>query len=383
MFVFVCAGCGAELTAPLSRVALPVHAHQKYGNGTQLPVLMESGTFAVEPEPWGPPWRTWEEIHPDEAAARGVYAPVYALSDGAPGAVVIAPGDAHGTVLVPERADGYCCGLDGGAGPNVACAACALPVGSRIDDCSLWQAMWLSPSAVRRLPIDGADAGAEPLSWAQLRAEGKGTPPFEPIAEWGSRLQAGHWSNHRWSWSPRWEAAAGRALAHLLAASEGRPVIVPDGLATEVFGRVLDAVLPAGRPARCAVLAGPGRPAPGVDADVLLVPTHPQTGEVWAPGGAGGTGGPPGPAAYRVPLPFGVWLWLAFPEPDPPVPTSGVLPYGVLRDDFDPPAPRPHHLFRADPEIFRQTLVRLPEVRSPWLREVLDDLMEYMRAGYF
>ena len=68
MFVFVCAGCGAELTTPLSQVALPVHAHQKYGNGIQLPVLMESGTFAVDSEPWGPPWRTWEEIHPDEAA---------------------------------------------------------------------------------------------------------------------------------------------------------------------------------------------------------------------------------------------------------------------------------------------------------------------------
>jgi hypothetical protein len=33
LFVFVCTGCGAELTAPLSQVALPVHARQKYGNG--------------------------------------------------------------------------------------------------------------------------------------------------------------------------------------------------------------------------------------------------------------------------------------------------------------------------------------------------------------
>ncbi|MEU9305790.1 hypothetical protein [Streptomyces sp. NPDC048269] len=373
MFVFVCARCGAELTIPLSQVAVPVHAHQKYGNGTQLPVLMESGTFAVESEPWGPPWRKWEEINPDEAAARGVYAPVYALSDGAPGATVIAPGDAHGTVLIPEnRGGGYCCGLDGTAGPNVACVACALPVASRIDDCSLWQAMWLAPSAVRRLPVDGADAA--PHSWAELMAEGKGTPPFEPIAAWGSRLGAGHWSNHWWSWSPQWEAAAGRALAHLLAASEGRPVMVPDGLAAEVFRRALDAMLPAGPHARRAVLAGPGRPAPDGDAGILLVPTHPQTGEVWAPAD---------PTAYPVPLPFGVWLWLAFPEPDPPVPTSGGLPDGVLRDDFDPPAPRPRHLFRADPETFRHTLVRLPAVRSPWLREILDNLTQHMRAGYF
>ncbi len=228
LFVFVCAGCGAELTTPPSQVGLPVHAHQKYGNGIQLPVLMESGTFATDPEPWGPPWRTWEEIHPDEAAARGVYAPVHALSDGAPGAIVIAPGDGRRTVLIPEnRGGGYCCGLDGADGPNVACAECALPVASRIDDCSLWQAMWLAPNAVRRVPVDGADAA--PLSWTDLMAKGKGTPPFEPIAAWGSRAGAGHWSNYWWSWSPQWEAAAGRALAHLLVASEGRPVIVPDG----------------------------------------------------------------------------------------------------------------------------------------------------------
>lgn len=52
VFVFVCARCGAELTAPLSPVALPAHAHQKYGNGLRLPVLMETGTFAEDPEPW-------------------------------------------------------------------------------------------------------------------------------------------------------------------------------------------------------------------------------------------------------------------------------------------------------------------------------------------
>lgn len=92
----MCAGCGARLTVPLSQAALPAHARQKYGNGIQLPVLMESGTFAVDPEPWGPPWRRWEETDPDEAAARGIYAPVHAVSQGAPGAIVIAPGDTRG-----------------------------------------------------------------------------------------------------------------------------------------------------------------------------------------------------------------------------------------------------------------------------------------------
>ncbi|MFG2639567.1 hypothetical protein ACGFYP_01065 [Streptomyces sp. NPDC048370] len=367
MFVFVCVGCGAELTAPLSQVALPAHAHQSYGNGIQLPVLMEAGTFAVDPEPWGPPWRRWEEIPPGEAVARGVYASVFALSYGAKSAVVIAPGDARGTLLIPENAGGYCCGLDGGDGPNMACESCGLPVASRVDDCSLWQAVWLAPDAVRRVPVDGAEV--VPLSWAEVMASGEGTPPFEPITTWASRPGSEYW----WSWSPRWEAAVGQALAHVLVASEGRPVTVPGGLIGEVFQRALDALLPAGPPARRVALAGPGR-RPDPDADILLVPVHPQTAEIWSPAGAE----EPVPL---VPLPFGVWLWLDRPEPNLPNPATGGMPDGVLRDH--PPAQRPHRLFRADPRAFERTLVRLPAVRDQWLREILDNLMRYGRAGLF
>ncbi|MGW7416761.1 hypothetical protein, partial [Streptomyces sp. NPDC054863] len=304
---------------------------------------------------------------PDEAAARGIYAPVDALSDGAPGAIVIAPGDTRGTVLIPERAGGRCCGLGGADGPNMACEACGLPVASRIDDCSLWQAVWLAPHAVRRLPVDGAEDA--PLSWAELMETGHGTPPFEPMTmTWGSRLGL----NHLWSWSPQWEAAAGQALAHLLAASEGRPVTVPDGLAAEVFQRALDTLLPAGPPARRVLLAGPGRPpAPDEGADILLVPTHPHTGETWTPAAS----------AYPVPLPFGVWLWLAFPEPYLPVPATGRMPDGILRDD--PLAPRPSHLFWADQGAFQRTLVRLPAARTPWLREILENLTQHTRARLF
>lgn len=53
----------------------------------------------------------------------------------------------------------------------------------------------------------------------------------------------------------------------------------------------------------------------------------------------------------------------------------------VLRDY--PPTPRPRHAFRADPEVFRHTLARLPAVRSPWLREILQNLTQHMRAGVF
>ncbi|MFJ4467471.1 hypothetical protein ACIP2X_08240 [Streptomyces sp. NPDC089424] len=365
MFVFVCVRCDAELTAPLSQVALPAHARQQYGNGLQLPVLMESGTFAVEPEPWGPPWCRWEEIDPDEAAARGIYAPVPALSDGAPGAIVIAPGDTRGAVLIPEKRGGACCGFDGGDGPNMACAACGLPVAARIDDCSLWQAVWLAPNAVRRLPVEGTDAG--PLSWEELLAEGTGVPPSEPIARWGALFGA----SDRWHWSPQWVAAAGQALAHLLVASEGRAVAVPEGLTAVMFQRALDILLPAGPPTRRAVLAGPGQPARDTDADILLVPSHPQTGKAWTPAAS----------AYLVPLPFGVWLRLVIPESQLPVPASGLLPDGVLRDD--PPTPSVHDVFRIDWQVFQRTLARLPAVRTPWLREIHDNLTQHMRTGLF
>ncbi|MEU6863463.1 hypothetical protein ABZ924_09350 [Streptomyces sp. NPDC046876] len=363
MFVFVCAGCGAGVTAPLSQVALPAHAHQRFGNGLQLPVLMEPGTFAVEPEPWGPPWRRWEEFEPGEAEARGVHAPVYALSDGAPGAIVIAPGDIRGTVLIPEERGSACCGLDGADGPNLACEACGLPVASRIDDCSLWQAAWLAPGAVCRRSVEGTDPG--PLSWAELMAEGRGVPLFEPITRWGSPPGSGD----RWSWSPQWVAAAGRALAHLLAASEGRAVAVPDGLAAEMFQHALGSLLPADPPTRRAVLAGPGLPAP--DADILLVPSHPQTGEVWTPAASATW-------TYSVPLPFGVWLRLVFPEPQPPVVAPRLMPDGVLRDD--PPPPRVHDAFRIDWAVFKHTLARLEAARSPWLRDILDPSTSHIHA---
>ncbi|PAN00806.1 hypothetical protein CJI59_15050 [Streptomyces sp. Alain-F2R5] len=350
MIVFVCAGCGAELSAPLSQVALPVHSRQRYGNGVQLPVLMETGTFAMEPESGGLPWRREKESDPD-------------------GAVVVAPGDVRGTVLVPERDGGHCCGLDGADGPNMACEACGLLVASRVDDCSLWQAVWFVPDAIRRHPVADADAGTGPLSWADLMADGSGTPPYAAITSWGgSRPGLYHW----WSWNPQWEAAAGRALAHLLAASEGRPVSVPHGLTREVFQRTLDVLLCQGAPSLRAALAGPGLPAP--DADILLVPDHPQTGAIWTPEG--------GLSARLVPLPFGVWLWLAFPEPHLPAdPAPEALPGDVLRDD--PPSPRPCHLFRIDSGVFQHTLARLPTAHAPWLLEVLDNLKKYVGTSLF
>ncbi|MFV0137823.1 hypothetical protein ACLGIH_32320 [Streptomyces sp. HMX87] len=172
------------------------------------------------------------------------------------------------------------------------------------------------------------------------------TPPVEPSG---------------W-WDPRWEAALGAALAHLLAASRGAPVALPEGLLTQTLGRALDVLLPSGPPARTAVLAGPGLPAPDPATDIALVPRHPQTGEVWRAGGD----------TARVPVAAEVWLHLAFPHDRPLVPVAGRMPDGVLRDD--PPPPRPWSLFRPDRRVFLGTLARLPDVRLPWSRGIHDRL---------
>ncbi len=341
MTVFACAGCGAALTTPLEQVALPAHAYQQYGYGL-LGVLMEPGTYAVEPQPWGPPWQAWAEVGAAEAAARGVFAPVFSVSDGPRGAAVIAPGDLRGTVFIQDRLDGYCCGLDGryGTGRNVACARCGLPVASRIDDCGHWQQAWLDPGAAH--PVAGSDSPRRPLDWTELPKRWPGVPPID---------EDGHWS-------PIWSAAVGTALAHLVAASGGAQVSVPDGLVADVFSRALDALLPPEPPARSLALSGPGLPATA--ADIALVPQHPQTGLPWAPAGR----------TRVVPLSWDVWLPLASARDRRLVARNGALLTEVLRDD--PPMSQPAWRFTPDGRVFVDTLARLPEVRQPWLHEIYD-----------
>ncbi|GAB7186898.1 hypothetical protein ATKI12_6729 [Kitasatospora sp. Ki12] len=347
MAVFACAGCGAGLSVPVARVALPAHAFRS-GGERYLPPVLPTGAYAVDLEPHGPPFRRWAEVGAGEAAARGVYAPVPHVSFGAPGRILLAPGDTCGTVLIPVRCDG-CCGSDGGVGPNLACARCGREVGTRIDDCYRWQAVWLEPGAVRELPVEGP--GRPPGDgWTVT-----GLPPVEPLG---------------W-WSDQWSAAVGTALAHLLAASAGGPLVLPDGLVTAVFGRVPASVLPsplaAGAPARTVALVGPGldpRPGPGPGTgpgrapDIALVPRHPWTGETWQPSGG----------AVPVPLDAEVWTYLAAPE----IASTTRLPEGVERDD---PLPlRPNRLFQPDRWLLLDRLARLPAVREPWLRAVYDRL---------
>ncbi|MER5726231.1 MULTISPECIES: hypothetical protein [Streptomyces] len=99
-----------------------------------------------------------------EAAERGLFAPSGALPEGPSNTVPLAPGNMRGIRLIVERAKGYCRGIDGGDGPNLACGG-DLPVGTRMDDCGCWQVVRLVPQAAVRLP----DQPEQPvLDWAKL-----------------------------------------------------------------------------------------------------------------------------------------------------------------------------------------------------------------------
>ncbi|MEV4233246.1 hypothetical protein AB0J81_40525, partial [Streptomyces bobili] len=167
------------------------------------------------------------------AARQGVYAPVYSVSFGARNRIVIAPGDSRSMVLILEKCEGYCQGVDGRAGPNLACEWCGRAVATRMDDCGLWQAVWLEPDAVVGRP-SGLPADPPPPDWDDVERAEHRVPPVEPDG----------------SWSRRWEAAVGVALAHLVAATEDHPVTLPAGPVAELLGHAVGQFLPTGPAAR-------------------------------------------------------------------------------------------------------------------------------------
>jgi hypothetical protein len=172
------------------------------------------------------------------------------------------------------------------------------------------------------------------------------------------------------SWDPRWQAALGATLAHLLAASDRTAVALPPGPLTTMLGPAVAGLLPSGPPTRTLTLAGPGLPPPAGAPGLVLVPRHPQTGAIWSPPGE-----PSGePAHVAVPLAAEVWLHLAFGRELSLLPVTGGLPPGVERDD---PLPRhPAWTFHPDWRVFHRTLARLPAARAPWLHALTERMAE-------
>jgi hypothetical protein len=341
MTVFGCRTCGSALTIPVSQVAFPVHAHQRYGNGPgALEPAMEPVTFAVDPLPSGDPSRPWAELEPGEAEARGWYAPRSRISDGPAGHVLLAPGDVRNAIVDPALASEFaCCGLNSST-PNTVCLTCGTPVAIRIDDCGYRHALWLDPTATH--VIEDGPGPMVRLDWMDLAGTRPGIPPSEPDGQW----------------NPMWTAAVASALAHLLAASGGGPIVIPDHQVAAIFQHTLNRLTAPG-PERTLVLAGPALPT--TDGDLALVPVHPQTGDHW----------PVQPPMKPIPLAWDAWHHLAFHRDPKPVGRSAPIPPDA------PPGLLPGYWLRPDSEVFLSVLARLPEVKEPWLRAIYDQSSRY------
>ncbi|GHH33393.1 hypothetical protein [Lentzea cavernae] len=280
MVVFECVACGAALTIPLRQVDMPDHAGRQVGNGVMdMPALMAPGTYATGQR-----------------------------------AVLLSPGDARGMVWDPGLFDKTsCCGISGGELPNLRCE-CGRLVATRVDDCSLWQVVELETGAVRPVGEQEPAAGWEAFDWEDALLDG-----------------ADLW------WHDRVRIAAGVALARIVLAAGDASVALPAGPVAEVFRHDLDALLPHGPQVRTLALAGPGLAA---EADVLLVPRHPQSGEAWPVQGT------------AVPISAELWCWLANARQQPFIPaTGGRWPF--LDDD---PLPRRPERVVLDQWATRSTL---------------------------
>ncbi|MGW6704151.1 hypothetical protein ACWGDE_04565 [Streptomyces sp. NPDC054956] len=150
MAVFLCRVCRRAVTPDVNELPLPdpdgdegwyrPEASPTDVDGhTDGPIVrMAPGTFAVDPEPSGPPYVL------DEASG-------LLVESGPRRTVVLNPGDGIGLEAHPDLAmrRGYCCGMDGEWGPNLVCA-CGAVIATVYSDCYQVQEIRLQPDAVER-----------------------------------------------------------------------------------------------------------------------------------------------------------------------------------------------------------------------------------------
>ncbi|MEU4357956.1 hypothetical protein [Streptomyces virginiae] len=150
MTVFQCRACHRAVTAPITERSLPdpdrddewyrpkASATDVNGHTDEPIVRMAPGTFAVDPEPSGPPYVL--------DGSSGLL-----MESGPSGTIVLGPGDGIGLEAHPDVAmrRGYCCGMDGEWGPNLVCT-CGAVIATVYSDCYQVQELRLQPNAVER-----------------------------------------------------------------------------------------------------------------------------------------------------------------------------------------------------------------------------------------
>jgi hypothetical protein len=135
--VFACRRCGALVSGDVEEVPLPDQAPAAGTRRESQPRMMP-GTFAVDPEPFGPPYV------PIAVDSRIL------VSDGSRDTIVLSPADVRGVERHRDRQRlNGCCGLDGTDGPNLVCAGCGAEIATEQSDCWVsWHDVRLEPEAV-------------------------------------------------------------------------------------------------------------------------------------------------------------------------------------------------------------------------------------------
>ncbi|OLZ65486.1 hypothetical protein AVW11_16980 [Streptomyces amritsarensis] len=143
MTVFLCSKCGTAITPELAELAaIPDVSDDERDRDKETrraPSTVPQGHYAIDPEPWGPPYVVQDD-HEDRkpAQSRG---PVvcreegFVISAGSRHTVLVHPDDAAGLQPLPnwENSSG-CCGPTGDEGLNRACP-CGAPVATLAADC--------------------------------------------------------------------------------------------------------------------------------------------------------------------------------------------------------------------------------------------------------
>jgi hypothetical protein len=140
MTVFNCRRCGAAVSGEVTETVLPNNPPVVIGDDGEAVPRLEPGSFAVDPEAFGPP------------SVPTADDPNVLMSAGPRGTILLNPGDIRNVIPHPDlhRRNG-CCRLDGLDGPNLVCAGCGIDVATEQSDCWVnWLDIRLEPDAVIR-----------------------------------------------------------------------------------------------------------------------------------------------------------------------------------------------------------------------------------------
>ncbi|WP_328374680.1 hypothetical protein OHB13_00420 [Streptomyces sp. NBC_00440] len=143
MTVFLCSKCGTAITPELAELAAIPDVSDDERNRDketrQAPSTVPRGHYAIDAEPWGPPYVVQDDQEdPKPTQSRG---PAVCREEG----FVISAGTRHTALLHPDDAAGLqplpnwenstgCCGPIGDEGLNRACP-CGAPVATLAADC--------------------------------------------------------------------------------------------------------------------------------------------------------------------------------------------------------------------------------------------------------